>query len=255
MRVHVLGHWGAYPEPGQATTGLLVETDKHRVLIDVGSGVLAQLFDICPVADLTAVIVTHHHHDHTADLGVLGYALLLSRITGSRTAKLPMYMLQGSPERMSELAKEPLADVHILDANAVLDPKASIDIDGIQVSFARTAHAVPCLAVRMEYQGKVFVFSADTSYSHGVTQLARGADLFLCESSMYFGQEKDAHAAGHMTAPQAGQMATEAEVKQLVLTHLPHYGNLADLVLQAATTYAGPIARAEHRMVLEVSSS
>ncbi|QSO48086.1 MBL fold metallo-hydrolase [Alicyclobacillus mengziensis] len=249
MRVHVLGHWGAYPEPGQATTGLLVETDKQRVLIDAGSGVLSQLFDICTVSDLTAVVITHHHHDHTADLGVLGYALLLSRITGSRTTKLPIYMLPGSEERMSEWAREPLADVH------VLSPDSKVDIDGIQVSFAATVHAVPCLAVRMEYQGETFVFSADTSYCQPVTKLARSADLFLCESSMYLGQERDARAAGHVTAPEAGQMASAAGVKRLVLTHLPHYGNLDDLVLQAATTYNGPILRAEHRMVLEVSSS
>lgn len=248
MKVHVLGHWGAYPEPGQATTGLLVETDKHRVLIDAGSGVLAQLFDLYSVADLTAVVITHHHHDHTADLGVLGYALLLSRLMNTRKNPLPMYMLQPSAERKAELEKERLADLQIVTA------ESQIDIEGIKVTFARTVHAVPCLAVRLEYEGQSFVFSADTSYCQPVIDLAKGADLFLCESSMYEGQEADAKGAGHVTAPQAGQMAKQAGVKRLALTHLPHYGNLDELVTQAKTTYDGPIVRAAHRLVLEVTS-
>ncbi|KPV42987.1 MBL fold metallo-hydrolase [Alicyclobacillus ferrooxydans] len=246
MNVHVLGCWGAYPEAGQATTGLLVETDKHKILVDVGSGVLAQLLDVCAIPELTALIVTHHHHDHTADFGVLTYALLLARLMGKRKRPLPMYMLKGSEERMRDLSKEPLADVHIVNATS------EIQIDGVRVTFAPTIHPVPCLAVRIEYSGEVFVFSADTAYSEPVIALAKNADLFLCESSMYKGQEKEAKGPGHVTAPQAGQMAGLADVKQLVLTHLPHYGNHQDLITQAMETYHGPVTLAQHRMILQV---
>lgn len=246
MRVHVLGHWGAYPEAGEATTGLLVEDEGTRILIDCGSGVLAQLFRVCSLAQLSAVVLTHHHHDHAADLGVFSYALLLSRLTGERKSVLPLYMLEGPVDRMDEFRSEPLADVHILQPSTVLN------IGGFSITFTPSIHPVPCLAVRLEKNGRSFVFSADTAYSDAVIQLARQSTLFLCESSLYDGQEETAAEVGHVTAGQAGKMAARANVERLVLTHLPHYGSHDQLVTQARATYPGPIERARTGMVFDI---
>lgn len=246
MKVHVLGHWGAYPEAGEATTGLLVEDGGTRILIDCGSGVLAQLFRICSLDQLSAVVISHHHHDHAADLGVFSYALLLARLTGQRHASLPMYMLEGPVDRMEDFRREPGADVHILQ------PETVVNIGGIQVSFATTTHPVPCLAIRLEKAGHIFVFSADTAFSDSVIELAREATMFLCESSLYEGQEETAEQVGHLTAPQAGKMAAAAQVERLVLTHFPHYGNHDDLLKQAGQTFAGQIELARMGTVLEI---
>ncbi|WP_067933858.1 MBL fold metallo-hydrolase [Alicyclobacillus kakegawensis] len=246
MKVHVLGFWGTYPEAGEATTGFLLESGDERILLDCGSGVLAQLFHVCPVERLTGVVITHHHHDHNADLGVLAYALLQARLSGRRTAPLPMYMLPGPGGLMEELRREPLIRLH------TLKPDESVSVGGVSFTFAPTQHPVPCLAVRAEAEGRVFAFSADSSLVPELLQVARAADLFICEASMFDGQEKQAVHAGHLTARQAGQLAREAEAARLALTHYPHEGDISKLVQQAEAAYGRGVERLFTRQVLEV---
>ncbi|MCF8564214.1 MBL fold metallo-hydrolase [Alicyclobacillus tolerans] len=246
MRIHVLGYWGAYPAPGEATTGYLIETDDQKVLLDCGSGVLAQLTHICPVSDLSAVVITHHHHDHTADLGVLGYAVLLSRLMQQRTRELPIYMPAGNAELRRELQSEPLIQVHSIDEQSM------VALDEMTLSFRKTVHPVFCLGVRVELQGKVFAFSSDSSFSNTLVELASNADLFLCEASMYDGQEEQAKKAGHLTAGQAGVVGAEAAAKRLVLTHYPHYGDLTQLKEQAQQRFGKTVDMVHTRQVFTV---
>jgi ribonuclease BN (tRNA processing enzyme) len=73
VKITVLGCLGAYPYKGEGTTGYLVESDGFHLLLDAGSTTLVQLEKILDPLDLDAVILTHYHHDHIADLGVLQY--------------------------------------------------------------------------------------------------------------------------------------------------------------------------------------
>lgn len=231
MRVYALGVWGTYPKGRQATTGFLVEYSSKKVLIDAGSGVLAQLYAKCHIRDIDAVIVTHHHHDHTADLGVLCYSVLLSRIQKTREVPLPLYMTSGPEDITRELKEEPFVDLH------TIDEATRLDLFGATITFAQTKHAVYCLAVRIEYEGNVFVFSADSSECQALVDIAANADLFLCEASMYDGQEATAKQTGHLTARQAGTLAKHAGVKRLAITHYPHYGDLTELRTQATAGF------------------
>jgi ribonuclease Z len=63
------------------------------------------------------------------------------------------------------------------------------------------------------------VFLMDTRPCPGATELARGADLLVCESTYLSSETKDAHANRHMTAAQAGRLAKEAGARRLLLTH------------------------------------
>ncbi|GGJ00620.1 hypothetical protein GCM10010885_07290 [Alicyclobacillus cellulosilyticus] len=246
MKIHALGYWGTFPAPGEATTGYLVETTEGKVLVDCGSGVLAQLQYVCQVADLAAVIITHHHFDHIADLGVLSYAALMARTRGLRTEPIPVYLPEGSPELTEQLRAEPLLRVERIDAGSKLS------IAGMDVSFAETVHPVYCLAVKMVQGGRTFVFSADTSVCPPLEAFAAGADLFICEASMFIGQEEAALRAGHLTSRQAGELARRAGAKRLVLTHYPRYGDVDQLLREASEAFGAPVPRLSPRMVLEV---
>src|ERR1700683_5214603 len=71
MRMTVLGGCGGWPAAGRACSGYLVEQDGVRVLIDPGYAVLPRLLEIIPAEDLDAVLVSHGHPDHCADLNPL----------------------------------------------------------------------------------------------------------------------------------------------------------------------------------------
>ena len=66
----------------------------------------------------------------------------------------------------------------------------------------------------------VFSYSGDTDLCEGLVKAARGADLFLCEAAYQEGRD-DALRGIHLTGKRAGEAATEAGVRNLLLTHLP----------------------------------
>lgn len=261
FRVRVLGYWGAYPEAGEATAGYLVETDHERVLIDCGSGVLSKLFLSQSVNDLTAVIVSHHHYDHAADLGVLYHRLLLARLMGERTNPLPIYAPDVSGRLRQDLENESLVDFHVVSERDVVEIGSGKG-QGLKVEFYRTMHPAECYSLRMTYSDsagddqaiglKTFAYSADSSMCDSLFKIAVDADLFLCEASMYEEQVADAERAGHCTSAQVGALAAAVGVKRLALTHFPHYGDLSVLRAQAERAFGQEVAMAASDAVWDI---
>ena len=70
-RLTVLGSCGAWPEPGRACSGFVLEHRGARVVLDLGYGTLPRLLALLgsSAADgIAAVIITHAHPDHMIDL-------------------------------------------------------------------------------------------------------------------------------------------------------------------------------------------
>ncbi|MHB1653322.1 MAG: MBL fold metallo-hydrolase [Desulfitobacteriaceae bacterium] len=236
MKVTVLGYWGAYPEAGEATAGYLLETGEHTVLVDCGSGVLAQLQKYIPLEKLDAVILSHYHSDHMADVGCLQYATLINARLGKTKTVLPLYGHDRS-QRFQEL------NYAEYTVGIAIEPGEMLDISGLKVHFSETVHDEYNLAMRFEYQGKRFVYSGDMGYSEKIIPFLSQTDLFLCEASLY--SEQQGTIPGHLSAAETARLAAKARVGRLVLTHFPHYGNLNDLRLQAARYYDGPLEMAK----------
>ena len=92
LRLTVLGCDGSYPGPGGACSGFLVRTESTSVLLDAGTGTLANLQLHMAPQDLDAVVITHEHPDHSAniyDLRVL-YKVSTRSLTG-----MPVYASPG----------------------------------------------------------------------------------------------------------------------------------------------------------------
>ena len=77
MRMTVLGGCGAWPAAGQACSGYLVEHDGFRVLVDPGYAVVPRLLELVAAEDVDAVLLSHGHPDHCADLNPLLRARVL----------------------------------------------------------------------------------------------------------------------------------------------------------------------------------
>lgn len=232
LKITSIGYWGAYPGADASTSSFLVECGNTRVLIDCGSGVLQNLQTYIQPDTLDAVIVTHYHADHIADIGCLQYAIRVSQSLGESTGPLPIYGHEEDEQCRSLTYR----------SHTVFKPYREGETYSIGKSifrFFKTFHTEPSFAVRVECGGYTVVFSGDTAYHENLVRAADGADLFYCESSLYnaFAGMVD----GHLTAGDAGRTAREAGVKELILTHLPHYGNHQDLVTEAAVEFSGPL--------------
>ncbi len=213
MKLTVLGRYGPYPAAGGACSGYLMEEDGYRVLIDCGSAVLSRLQLHLKPWELEAVLLSHLHFDHTADLKVMRYALDYANTRGLLHRPLPLY----SPP-------EPALELQRLLYKKLLEPVSlsaaePLQIGPFNITFLETIHALPCLAMRIDTGKGVLVYSGDTEYFDGLVELAAGADLFLCEANF---QEEDmaASPSNHLSAAGAARIAARAGVKRLLLTHL-----------------------------------
>jgi ribonuclease Z len=80
----------------------------------------------------------------------------------------------------------------------------------------RTVHLEEVSHVR---KGDAIAYVVDTRYCKSAIEIARGAKILICEST-YLEADKDKAAEYmHMTAKQAAQLAKEAGVEKLILTH------------------------------------
>lgn len=233
MKWTVIGYWGGYPGEKEATSGYLLEHEGFRLLVDCGSGVLAQAQSFVDVADIDAVIVSHYHHDHVADIGPLQFARLVESMTNGQLPELPIYGHTFDEDGFYRLNHEGYTKGY------AYQPFQKLNAGPFTISFMKTEHPVPCYAMRFEAGDQSIVYTADSSYLSEFVAFAKDADLFVCECNFY--EDQDAGKAGHMNSTDAATLANEAGVGHLLLTHLPHFGNHEDLIQQAGKTFSGKI--------------
>jgi ribonuclease BN (tRNA processing enzyme) len=188
-------------------------------------------------------MVSHMHPDHMLDLvmfaGDLGRremgerrpVLYLPRDIGLRTLQRLDTALAGterSPTRFERAFQ--------LEEYGAED---RIELGGLALSFAPTAHGVPCYAVRVSDGRATLAYGADGGPSEAVERLAGEVDLLVLEAT-YADDAEAAAAHGHMTAVQAGELAARSRARALLLTHLmPGAGE--ELIALVRRSYDGPV--------------
>ena len=244
MKITPIGIWGGYPKANSATSSFLIEHDGFHCLIDCGSGVLSSLQNYLPLEQLDAVVISHYHADHIADIGSLQYSRLINFYLGKPAIALPIYGHIHDPEQFEKLSyKDQTIGVGISEEDI-------IQIGPFTVSFCRTIHPVYCLAMKFSIDNHSIVLTADTEWRDELVEFARGADLLISEANLY--EEHAGKAPGHMAGSEAGKLANRSGTKQLVLTHLPLHGNVEDILQAACQNYAGPAEIAEVGKAYEI---
>jgi ribonuclease BN (tRNA processing enzyme) len=236
LKLTIVGFWGGYPKVNEASTGYLLEHEGFNLMIDFGSGVMSRLQNFVQPEELDALVLSHYHPDHVADIGVLQHARLIQGFLGKKSPQLPIY---GHAKDKQEFAKLTYKNI---TKGIAYDPAKKLQVGPFTISFISAVHPVPCYAMRIEAGSKSLVYTADTSFKEEFIPFAAGADLLLSECNFYGNQ--DGKGAGHMNSYDNGKLAEGARVKQLVLTHLPHYGEIDQLVSEASAVFSGPITLA-----------
>jgi len=234
MRLTVLGAYGSFPGADGACSGFLVEAEGLQLLLDCGSGVLGRLQRYRRVEELDAIVVSHLHFDHMADLLVLQYALGIRKQRAECFEPLPLH-LPATPEGVAKLLE--YEDVY---ARTYIQDGMLVQLGPLGVSFARMEHSVESYAVTVKDGGKKLVYSGDTACNARLLDVAHDADLFLCEATGLRGGPTTGEAFPHLTARQAAEVARQAGVRQLLLTHrwfeLPEEEYLAEARAVLAST-------------------
>lgn len=217
MKITVLGCYGPYPAPGEATSGYLIECAGKKILLDCGAGVCGKLMERCSPEELDLLVFSHLHYDHMSDASVLGYYYQL------HGGVLPVW-LPGEEQS----ARRSILDVPMFALN---DMKDEWELDGIRFLTVPVCHPVPCRAVRIEADGKVFAFTGDSNICPRLEDFCRGADVLFADSAFTTAQWGEGKP--HMSAALCGKLAAAAGVKKLYLTHLNPGNDTEQLVREA----------------------
>jgi ribonuclease BN (tRNA processing enzyme) len=245
MRLTVIGGTGGYPGRGRPCSGYLVEADGFTLLIDPGYGVATAL-SIGDGITFDAVLVSHSHPDHCADLN----PILRARVWADHPqAPLPVHALPRTLDAVLALDRpEVLADSYSLGE---LEPDDELRVGPFQVLTAPLPHPRPNLGFRINAGGRSLVYTGDCGPSDELIHLADGANLLLAEAS--YAVTVPAEIIGSLSsAADVGREAARSGVQRLVLTHLMPSTNEADAVAAAGRYFANGIAVARPGLVVEV---
>lgn len=232
MKVTVLGYYGGYPANGIGTSSYLIESNGFHLLMDCGSGALLSLEKVLDPLQLDAVILSHYHHDHVADVGVLQYYWQLHNERPNQQT-LPIYGPTADPLMFGSLTWP-----HASEGKGYA-PADVLNIGPLTISFLPMKHPVPAFGMRIveNSTGETLAFTADTAYIPELVPFVKHADLLMTDTNFF---DDKTGTKWHMTAGESGKLAADAQVHQLMLTHLPQEGDLTTLK-QEAQAQAGQV--------------
>lgn len=249
MQLTILGSGTAVPVPDRFPAGYFVEAGGLGVLVDCGPGSLRRLAQSGrDLSAIDAVLLTHFHTDHCADLGPLLFALRNPRYAGRRPLQVwaapglerfvrgladiwPWTLPKGFELQLRELAPGD----HRLGA--------------LHVQALPIRHTAQSLGYRLQHGAGSIALSGDADECDELVELARGVDLFVCDAAF----PDAARVEGHLTPGLAGRIASRAGVRTLVPTHFYPECDGTDLAAQAAATFGGKVVLAEDLLVLTSS--
>lgn len=271
LELVVLGSGGPRAD-GRAASGNLVLLDGvPRLMVDAGSGIFARVGELkSDLAQLDTILLTHLHIDHTADVpsmlkaramvsrdaiafrifgpGAFGPYPATTRFIGLLFDAGGAWGYQrtfGAPE---EIAVTDLT-VDLADA-----PHEILRATDLAITAVPTRHGdAPSVAYRLTFKGRSLVFSGDIDPTGlpNLTRLAADADMLVFNCAVLDPPGSPADLYSRHTPPaRIGQLAAEAKVRKLVLTHIAPLveKRLPDVVRSVAAAYAGPIVVAEDKL-------
>jgi len=216
----------------------------------MGNGALGELQRHYGLYDLDAIFLSHLHPDHCIDM--LGYFVArYYRHEGGRCAPVPVYCPEGTEHRLTTAyADTPSASSmsEVFDFRTV--KPSTFEIGPFTVHTDLVRHPVEAYAVRLEHGGRTLVYSGDTGVTPVLDELARDADLFLCEAAFTYGKENIPDL--HLNGREAGETATRAAVRRMVLTHIAPWTDPGANLRDAREVYAGPVELAAPGAVYEI---
>lgn len=208
MKFTILGCQGPYPSEGGACSGYLLQSESSNVLIDCGTGVLAELPKYITWEALDAVVLSHLHYDHMSDMLPMQYALQFH----PRQVPLPVYA-PATPIPVHSLLDAPCYE---------LKPMEDVCIGDISFRFHPARHPVETYALVASNGGSSFGFTGDTNEMDDLDKFFAAVDVLLADAGLSI---YDWHiAAPHLSPEGCARLAVRANCRHLLLTHLnPKY--------------------------------
>jgi ribonuclease BN (tRNA processing enzyme) len=227
VKLTVVGCSPAWPNPGGAQSGYLLE-GPGRLLLDCGPGVLAKLREREAWPRVDAIAITHWHLDHWGDLVPWVWGATLG--PGEEYEQPELWVPPEGRELLSTIGGRLGRPEMFEDAFRLREytDGETFTAAGFDVTPHRVLHyELLAFGFRASANGTVVGYSGDSGPSVGLREIARDADLFLCEATLQR-PNPEGGTRGHLSAPEAIEAFEAAGAKRLLLTHRPFERPLED---------------------------
>jgi ribonuclease BN (tRNA processing enzyme) len=231
----ILGCSGSFSSAHTQCSGYLLQHDGFNVWMDAGNGTLSELQKRVALDDVGAVVLSHAHPDHCADLYPFFFSLL------NNCEPRAVYTPPGIRDKLITLigddSKEAFGKLLMWHEFV---PGETVEVGPFRIDAFDSAHSATNNTMRISADGKTLCYSGDTGPNDDLARAATDADVFLCEST-WVNEQKGIMGPIHLTAGEAGEAARAAAPGRLVLTHIWPGNDLARVRAQAGEHYEGPI--------------
>jgi ribonuclease BN (tRNA processing enzyme) len=220
MQLQFVGCGDAFGSGGRQNTCFHVTGERVNFLIDCGATSLPALKRLGIARDeIDLILITHFHGDH---FGGLPFLLLDAQFT-RRSRPLVIAGPQGIETRLAQvmeaLFEHSSKTRQKFELSVVaLKPEERRSFGAVDVTPFSVVHGEsggPFLAYRVEAEGRVIAYSADTEWTETLIPLGHDADLFIAEAYYY-----DRVVKNHLSLTTLEAHLHEIKPKRLVLTHM-----------------------------------
>lgn len=210
----------------------MIEEGETTLLLDCGNSVFSKLRRYHDYCDVDAVVISHMHADHILDLIPYAYALTYSprqqpvpvdRWDGTDSPASPKLFLPefgcGIMRRIVETWGNGDLIENAFDVSEYLADD-ELEVGPLKIRFKEVPHFCKTHAVEISStdNGHRLTYGSDHAPDNGIVEFAKGTDLLILESTLPR-PERDG-IRGHLTPEEAGEHASKAGAKRLVLTHI-----------------------------------
>jgi len=254
MLVTILGSGTCVPSLNRSACSILLEFDSAKLLFDCGPGTMRRLLETgVTIYEISHLFFSHFHPDHSGEFVPL---LFSTKYAGGHHRRKPLTVIGGRGLLDFYNKLQSVYGQWIVLAADMLNivefdnsASESQHFKTFIVETAPVAHNPESVAFRITGpNNQSVVYSGDTDYTDNLIALAKDTDLLICESAL----PDSMHAKGHLTPSLAGDIATRANARRLVLTHFYPECDNVDIQKECRKTYTGPLILAEDLIQIEV---
>jgi ribonuclease BN (tRNA processing enzyme) len=257
MRLTVLGGSAAGPNPGMGCSSYLLRDGDTAIVIDLGPGTVPELKRHIDPRILDAIVISHAHLDHLLDLATLRYSLKYAPSPATKSVDVWI-----PPEARRTLDRLALAfaddgeEATFYSGVLALreyHPGRALKIGSLSISFAPGVHYVSSWSLRVESDfGHLLGYTADTGPAAKLEGHLAGTGLLIAEATLLEPSSEPNEARGHLTASEAGDLATAAHAKSLLLTHFWEELGPQKLKAKASERFHGRIELARPGLIIDL---